>query len=178
MFLTILSILAAVITIGGGIAATIRQLKKIAKRDDERYGKLPIPAVDDSTEADSVEVSLDSAEEVALGLVVTDPLAHSAGAWTYPLQQELRKRGLTGAEATVALTSLTSRGLLEAVERETIEYGSDRPSKAPAYRLIDGASEGHSRIRVWSDDPITREVFRSIGLQTGATVAHWREVRY
>ncbi|HEY3758160.1 MAG TPA: SEFIR domain-containing protein [Solirubrobacteraceae bacterium] len=91
--------------------------------------------------ARDIDIPLDSAEEVALGLVATDPVGYSAGAWTYPLHYALTRRGLTEVQATLALSSLVSKSLLEQVERESRDRDSGRPSTAPAYKLTDGGLE-------------------------------------
>lgn len=74
-------------------------------------------------------------EEIALEEILTDPRAGDRGAWTYPVHQAITRRGLTSAEATLALNSLVQKGYLEAVEVEAIDHLTEKPSKAPAFRL-------------------------------------------
>jgi hypothetical protein len=85
-------------------------------------------------------------EQIALEEILTDPRAGDRGAWTYPVHQKITRRGLSGADATLALNRLVQKGYLEAVEVDTVDRLTDQPSKAPAFRItksgIAAASEG------------------------------------
>ena len=59
---------------------------------------------------------LSETEELALGLVLSDPNAGERGAWLYPLHNDLTQRGCTQAQATLALNGLTAKGLLQFVD--------------------------------------------------------------
>ena len=83
------------------------------------------------------ELSLTDDEEQALGLVLTDPLAGSKGAATYPLHQALTYRGLSEATATTVLNSLVAKGLLEAVDVPAYDDFQKKQSTAPAYRVTE-----------------------------------------
>jgi hypothetical protein len=75
-----------------------------------------------------------SAEEVlALGLVLADPQAGGRGAWMYPLHHDLVVRGLSDAQATVALTGLVGKGLVTLQNAPTRDSRTGEPSTAPAY---------------------------------------------
>jgi hypothetical protein len=92
------------------------------------------------------KAALSPEEEIALEEILTDPRAGDRGAWTYPVHQAITRRGLTSADATLALNSLVQKGYLEAVEVEAIDHLTERLSKAPAFRLtkagIAAASQG------------------------------------
>jgi len=83
------------------------------------------------------ELSLTDDEELALGLVLTDPQAGTRGAWAYPLHQELTYRGLSEAAATTVLNSLATKGLLEALDVPTYDEVEKKESTAPAYRVTE-----------------------------------------
>lgn len=83
------------------------------------------------------ELSLTDDEELALGLVLTDPLAGSRGAWAYPLHQELTYRGLSEATATTVLNSLVAKGLLESLDVPAYDEFEKKQSTAPAYRVTE-----------------------------------------
>ena len=88
-------------------------------------------------------------EEIALEEILTDPRAGDRGAWTYPVHQAITYRGLTSADATLALNNLVQKGYLEAVEVEVVDHLMDKPSKAPAFRLtkagIAAANQGREK---------------------------------
>jgi hypothetical protein len=78
---------------------------------------------------------LSETEELALGLVLSDPNAGERGAWLYPLHNDLTQRGYTQAQATLALNGLTAKGLLQFVEVVTFDPDTKAERKAPAYRI-------------------------------------------
>jgi hypothetical protein len=80
-------------------------------------------------------ISLSPAEQMALGLILSDPLAADRGAWVYPLHQELGYRGLTNAQTTLALSRLNSEGLIEYREVPGIDRMTGEETTAPAYRV-------------------------------------------
>ncbi len=84
---------------------------------------------------------LSDSEELALGLVLASPNAAGRGAWLYPLHQDLRKRGCSEAEATLALKSLTTKGLLRYVEVDGWDSDTKRRTKSPAYQITDAGLE-------------------------------------
>lgn len=86
-------------------------------------------------------------EEIALEEILSDPRAGDRGAWTYPVHQNITRRGLTSAEATLALNSLVQKGYLEAVEVETMDRLTEKPSKAPAFRLTSAGIAAATQIR-------------------------------
>jgi hypothetical protein len=93
------------------------------------------------------KATLSPEEEIALEEILTDPRAGDRGAWTYPVHQAITRRGLSNSEATLALNSLVQKGYLEAVEVETIDSLTEKPSKAPAFRLTKAgvAAANHGR---------------------------------
>ncbi len=89
----------------------------------------------------SPAVSLSPAEQLALGLILCDPMAAERGAWLYPLHQDLGSRGLSTAQTTLALTELKRLGLIEYLEIPGVDTLTGEESAAPAYRITNmGAS--------------------------------------
>jgi len=88
---------------------------------------------------------LTEVEELALGLVLADPNAGDRGAWMYPLHGYLTERGRTKAEATLALSGLTAKGLLQFVEVPGWDSFEKKRTKSPAYRLTPSGIEYASR---------------------------------
>ncbi len=85
--------------------------------------------------SEPAEIALTPEEAIALEEVLSDPRAGDRGAWTYPVHQAITNRGLTDSQATLALNTLVQKGYLEAVDVETVDALTGKPSKAPAFRL-------------------------------------------
>lgn len=81
------------------------------------------------------KAALTPEEKIALEEILADPRAGDRGAWTYPVHQAIIRRGLTSADATLALNNLVQKGYIEAVDVETIDPLTEKPSNAPAFRL-------------------------------------------
>jgi hypothetical protein len=88
-----------------------------------------------SSKAAAAPTALSPEEEIALEEVLTDPRAGDRGAWTYPVHQRITTKGLTAPQATLALNGLVQKGYLEAVEVDSIDSLTGKPSKAPAFRV-------------------------------------------
>lgn len=87
-------------------------------------------------------------EETALGLALADPEATTRGAWLYPLHGELTFRGLSDVEATTAVNSLLSKGMLLYVEVPGTDDFTGKPDKAPALRVTPrGVDYAKSRLK-------------------------------
>jgi hypothetical protein len=91
------------------------------------------------------EVGLANDEQVALGLVLSDPMATTRGAWLYPLHQQLTYRGFTDVGATAVLQSLVQKGMLQYVEIPGKDDLTGKESAAPAYRATQQALAAATR---------------------------------
>jgi hypothetical protein len=80
-------------------------------------------------------VALFSEEQMALGLILSDPRAVDRGAWLYPLHQQLTYRGLADAGSTLTLGRLVSLGLIEYVDAPSKDSLTGDVGTAPAYRV-------------------------------------------
>lgn len=89
------------------------------------------PPGDGATRSDE----LSAAEELALGLILSDPAGTSRGAWLYPLHQQLEYRGLTQAAASLALDSLVRRAFVENVDVPATDPLDGSSGTAPAVRV-------------------------------------------
>lgn len=72
---------------------------------------------------------------MALGLILSDPLAVGRGTWIIPLQRQLTSRGLADARSTVTLGRLATLGLIEYVDVPSKDRMTGEDSSSPAYRV-------------------------------------------
>jgi hypothetical protein len=74
-------------------------------------------------------------EQVALGLIMSDPSAANRGAALYPLYQDLTHHDFTKAEATYVLAALERKGAIEYVQYLGEGASPGESGLVPAYRL-------------------------------------------